>query len=432
MSELRLLYASNAFWAASGYGVQGRSLLPRLAELPEINGRQNIAMFAWYGLQGGVHNVEGFQVYPAGADPYGNDIIGAHTRDFGANVVITLIDVWVLKDIPRRVAPALWCPWLPIDHDPVPQVFLDALQGAHLPLTYSRWGHELLAKAGVENTYIPHGVEPAVFRVNADRGAIDQFRQEKLRGVDHLTVMVAANKGLPDRKAFQVQLRAWAKFAADKPGAKLYIHTEPSTRFQGVDLFALIHNLGIAEKVYFPNQYQYSKGYSTEYMAAMYNAADVFLGAAMAEGFGIPIIEAQACGAPVVVTDFSSMSELVRWGYRVAPRDMVWSPLNSWQAWPDVDGITEALEELYGQWHGQGKRWELRQRLYAQDQIHAEYSWDVIAKEHWGPVMTKLAGDVAPPMGEPVAPQRPTAPKARAIKLERVGPVIEGEFERVA
>ena len=57
--SLRILYSSNAFWSASGYGVQGRSLLPRLAELPEVGGRDNIAMFAWYGLQGGVHNVEG-------------------------------------------------------------------------------------------------------------------------------------------------------------------------------------------------------------------------------------------------------------------------------------------------------------------------------------------------------------------------------------
>lgn len=390
-------------------------------------------MFAWYGLNGGVHNVEGFKVYPAGGDPYGNDIIGAHTRDFQANIVISLIDVWVLRDIAKKIAPALWCPWLPIDHDPVPQAFLSALEGAHLPLTYSKWGHDMLEAAGVPNHYIPHGIEPTVYRVNADNEAVNRFKQEKLRGAEHLTVMVAANKGLPDRKAFQVQLRSWAKFAADKPGAKIYVHTEPTTRFGGLDLPALITNLGIGDKVYFPNQYEYSNGYSAEYLAMMYNAADVFLGAAMAEGFGIPIIEAQASGAPVVVTDFSSMPELVRWGYKVAPRDMVWSPLNAWQAWPDVDGITEALEELYAQWHDQGNRWELRQRLWASDQIHAEYSWDTIVKDQWGPLMTKLAGDVAPPVMEPVVPpQRPTAPVKRASKLERVGPTINGEFERVA
>jgi glycosyltransferase involved in cell wall biosynthesis len=422
-ASLRILYTSNAFWSASGYGVQGRSLLPRLAELPEIGGRDNIAMFAWYGLHGGMHNVEGFQIYPGMGDPYGNDVIGLHTQHFRANVVISLIDVWVMRDTAAKIAPALWLPWLPIDHDPVPQIVLESLRGSHLPLTYSKWGHELLAAAGVANHYIPHGVEPTVYKVIADRDAVNQFKQEKLRGVDHLTVMVAANKGYPDRKAFQVQLRAWAKFAKDKPNAKLYIHTEPSTKYSGVDMFALLRDLGIGDRVYFPNQYEYALGMSTDYLAMMYNAADAFLGAAMAEGFGIPIIEAQACGTPVIVTDFSSMPELVRWGYRVAPRDMVWSPLNAWQAWPDVDGITEALEELYAQWHDQGNTWEMRQRLWASEQIHQEYSWDTITRDQWAPLMTRLAGEVVQPEPVAAAPvQRPTVPPKKRVKLEHVGP----------
>jgi glycosyltransferase involved in cell wall biosynthesis len=431
---LRVLYSSNIITCKSGYGVQGASLLPRLAELPEIGGRSNIAQFAWYGLQGSMLDYDGFRIYPAGVDPYGNDIIGAHSRDFAADVVITLIDVWVLKQTAKNVAPAKWLPWLPIDHDPVPEVFLDALEGAHLPLTYSKWGHERLAAAGVKNVYIPHGVEPTVFRVNADAEQVQAFRQEKLRGVEHLTVMVAANKGLPDRKAFQVQLRAWARFAQDKPGAKIYVHTEPSTRFGGLDLPALAANLGISEKIFFPNQYEYSKGMSAEYLAMMYNAADVFLGAAMAEGFGIPIIEAQACGTPVIVTDFSAMPELVRWGFKVAPRDMIWSPLNAWQAWPDVDGIVEALEELYAQWHAQGDRWELRQRLWAQDQIHAEYGWDTIVAQQWAPLMGRLAGELRPqaPVPGPVIAS-PAPSSSGGGKLVRVGPpaaVIDGEWTR--
>jgi len=308
------------------------------------------------------------------------------------------------------------CPWLPIDHDPVPQRVLEALQGAHLPLTYSKWGHKLLASAGVENHYIPHGIEPTVFRVIDNVEAVQQFKQEKLRDVEHLTVMVAANKGLPDRKAFQVQLRAWAQFAKDKPKAKIYIHTEPSTRYGGIDFPALVAYLGIGDKIFFPNQYEYSKGYSAEYLAMMYNAADVFLGAAMSEGFGIPIIEAQAFGTPVIVTDFSAMPELVRWGYKIAPRDMVWSPLNSWQAWPDVDGIREALEELYGQWHDQGNRWEPAQRQAAQAQIHTEYDWNSIVRDQWAPLMQRLAGELAPPT--PVQPQ-PAQPAVHALGEQR-------------
>lgn len=111
-AKLRLLYSSNAFWAASGYGIQGKSLLPRLAELPEFGGKDAVAMFAWWGLDGGIHNVDGIRIYPKFDDPYGNDVIGAHTQHFGANVVSTLIDIWVLRNM-QQVAPAsasILCP----------------------------------------------------------------------------------------------------------------------------------------------------------------------------------------------------------------------------------------------------------------------------------------------------------------------------------
>lgn len=402
MSKLRLLYSSNAFWAASGYGVQGRSLLPRLAELPEFGGREAIAQFAWYGLVGGVHDVDGFRVYPAGTDAYGNDIIDSHTKDFRANIVISLIDVWVMHQTAQKVAPALWLPWLPIDHDPVPQRVLDSLNGAFRPLTYSKWGSERLAAAGVENTYIPHGIEPQIYRIHPNPEAIAQFKREMLRAEGHLTVMVAANKGYPDRKAFQVQLRAWAEFAKDKPTAKLYIHTEPTSMYGGLDLPALTGALGIDGKVLFPDRYQYYKGLPAEFMGFIYNAADVLLGASMSEGFGIPLIEAQACGTPVIVTDFSAMPELVRWGAGVPPADMIWTPMNSWQAWPDVRGITDALNALYDEWDDNGGKPEDRRKM-AQDAIHGEFSWDTIVANQWAPFITEIA-----PFAPPLEATRPT------------------------
>jgi glycosyltransferase involved in cell wall biosynthesis len=392
-----MLYSSNAFWAASGYGVQGKSLLPRLAELPEFGGRENIAQFAWYGLQGGVHNVMGFRVYPVSQDAYGNDVVGAHTRHFQANLVVTLIDAWVLHNTAEKVKPALWCPWLPIDHDPVPQRVLDAREGAYMPITYAKWGHEMLSKEGVENIYIPHGIETDQYYVERDREAIRKFRQ-KMFGAecDHLTVMVAANKGYPDRKAFQFQLRAWANFAKDKPNARLYIHTEPTDMFGGIVFPELTNRIGITDKVIFPDRYQYHRGFPETFMRLMYNSADMFLGATMSEGFGIPIIEAQACGTPVIVTDFSAMPELVRWGTATEMADLWWSPMNSWQAIPSVANITNALHDYYEQWQDAGADWPIERRIEAQDAIHSEYSWDVIVADQWAPLMQQIGNAVTP------------------------------------
>ena len=39
---------------------------------------------------------------------------------------------------------------------------------------------------------------------------------------------------------------------------------------------------------------------------------DVYVQTAGAEGFGMPILDAMACGTPVVAPDYSAMSEQVR------------------------------------------------------------------------------------------------------------------------
>jgi glycosyltransferase involved in cell wall biosynthesis len=67
----------------------------------------------------------------------------------------------------------------------------------------------------------------------------------------------------------------------------------------------------------------------------------------MGEGFGITVLEAQACGVPAIVTDFSAMKEVCGAGWHVG-HEPYWTGLNSWQAVPEVDEIADALEECYG------------------------------------------------------------------------------------
>lgn len=398
MTALRLLYSSNAFWAASGYGVQGKSLLPRLAALPQLGGKQNIAQFAWWGLQGGIHEVDGFRIYPQFNDPYGNDVIGSHAQHFGANWVVTLIDAWVLRNTAESIKPALFCPWLPIDHDPVPEAVLQSIKGAYMPITYAKWGHELLTKAGVENVYIPHGIETGTYRVNPNHEQARDFKRQ-LTGIEDafLCVMVAANKGQPDRKWFQGQYEAFRDFAKDKPNVRLYHHTLMTQHHGGVDLKELANQLGLQGRVIFPNPYMYQLGYPPDFLAHVYNAADVLLAVAMSEGFGIPIIEAQACGCPVITTNFSAMPELVRWGHLVDVADLVYTPMKSYQAWPSKSSMLDKLQRLYEAWEIAGGDWPLVKRVATSAAIHAEYDWDAIVRDQWAPFVERVAED-APPL----------------------------------
>ena len=383
--KLRIMYASNAPWCASGYGIQGRSLLPRLKQLDVVD---DIAIFAWFGLQGGGTMANGFPVYPAGLDAYGNDMYGAHCGHFRADILVTLIDAWVIKpNVVEDIKPALWLPWLPVDHDPAPEIVTKAIKDAYMPISYAKFGREMLDKAGVPNVYIPHGVEPGIFRVIDDE-TVAGFRREVCEDAAWLGVMVSANKGWPSRKGFEETLLAFKSILPQLPQpAMLYIHADYTKATQGGDLAGLVKAMGLEEHVRFPNRYKLWIGeYDQAYLAMMYNAADVFLGPSRGEGFGIPIIEAQACGTPVVVTNFSSMPELVRWGVAVDPSSLCWTYQDSFQAVPDVPGIAEAMLQLTEE--RRSLNGKLRQkRMETSEAIHQEFGWDSLVKDYWRPML---------------------------------------------
>lgn len=47
-----------------------------------------------------------------------------------------------------------------------------------------------------------------------------------------------------------------------------------------------------------------------DHLVALYNAADAFMFPSLSEGFGWPVIEAQACGTPVIASNFQPMPEV--------------------------------------------------------------------------------------------------------------------------
>jgi glycosyltransferase involved in cell wall biosynthesis len=70
------------------------------------------------------------------------------------------------------------------------------------------------------------------------------------------------------------------------------------------ELFATIDGLGLSNRIVRP-------GYIAEAdLPALYAAADVFVLPSHYEGFGLPVLEAMACGCPVVVADNSSLPEV--------------------------------------------------------------------------------------------------------------------------
>ncbi len=68
-------------------------------------------------------------------------------------------------------------------------------------------------------------------------------------------------------------------------------------------IFAKVQALGLADSVIFPGFIDDSD------LPALYSAADFFAYPSLYEGFGLPVLEAQACGTPVLTAANSSLPE---------------------------------------------------------------------------------------------------------------------------
>lgn len=384
----RCIISSNAPWANTGYANQTKHIIRGIRDLGHP-----VALHAWWGLEGGPTTWEGIPVYPRHFDAYGNDASAYYCHEFKADVLITLIDLWVLDPALGYMGNTKWTPLFPIDHsDPIPSVVAERFAAAHRLLVYSQYAErEVKAYDGGRYAekvrYIPHGIETSIYRpCNPDerRG----FRQ-RLFGdwpADAFVVgMVAANKGYPCRKSFPEAMEAFAMFAANHPEARLYLHSYAGMEFKGPDLQEMAKHFGIQDLTRLANPRLLLGGaYSDEDMRQVYCAMDVLLAPSQGEGFGLPILEAQSCGTPVLSTDHSAMTENVGVGWRVKPLRMVPTLLWGKMAEADPVGIHHALEECYRE---SGNGW----RMQAARDFALGYDWARVLPL-WGDFLNEMDG----------------------------------------
>lgn len=98
-------------------------------------------------------------------------------------------------------------------------------------------------------------------------------------------------------------LKAWALLGAEAAGRQLVIVGAGRDEAYTASLHALAAELGIADDVVFVG------GVPLEETVPFYRAADAFVYPSLNETFGLPILEAMACGCPVVTSDTSAMPE---------------------------------------------------------------------------------------------------------------------------
>ena len=321
------------------------------------------------------------------------------------DVILHLHDAWWLGPPPANVRDAVrgsklppMVSWLPILFDPLlsddparPDRSGAALELFSGVVSMSLWGRGVYerALAGVAAVlkgaaseaavstsrwlppllgHVPHALHPAfaegplAFESVARSGLRKQLR---LPETAFVVLLVGQNPPPPSseasRKSHRTAIRAFARFRQEvgqlcagtsgdgcvgAPVAHLHVHSD---LHGAVDIESLLKDVGLSLE----NGASASREQlSPELLRNLYSSSDVLLQLSRAEGFGLPVIEAQACGTPVIVNGATAMAENVLLGKVLLPtarqspsggrsdRPGSWTP-------PDGAAAVEALLEIW-------------------------------------------------------------------------------------
>jgi glycosyltransferase involved in cell wall biosynthesis len=374
--KMRILWQSNSPWCNTGYGQQTHQITQRIRDLG-----YPIAIFPFYGHSGQTLMWEGMQMFPCEPGQDWGQIRGKiYFDEWKADVLITLQDTWPLEGLSEEVK---WVPWTPVDHDPIAPMVVSMMHHSAIvkPIAMTRWGQEQLNNAGVESYYIPHGVHTQCFEPDPEL----REKRRKLLGFEDMFVIGMVGTNTVERKNWSAALRGFEIFARGKDDVVFYMHTEMNSKF-GVNLFMLREYLKIEEKTCFPDPNKMLMGIDNMEMRALYNTMDVFLLPTKGEGFGIPIVEAQACGVPIITTKCTSHAELVGAGWFITDLHPHWTPQGSFQFDCRAEEVAEKLEIAYKTWQTGGMA-DLREKARVKA---LEYSWDTLVPEYWAPTLEDI------------------------------------------
>lgn len=371
---MKVLWASN-YSSQSGYASQARMIVPRL----KAAGHQ-MTVFELSNGQRLPNEIGGIQVLPVGLDPLGSDLMLNHAQAMRAHAVISLVDAWGLNgDVMKRVA---WYPMTPVDTQPAAPRVVDALKSAKRPIAIAQYGVQELRRAGYDPYYIPHVVDPAVWypRDKQRARAAINFANERF-----MVSFVGVNDSTPNRKGIPELLMAWQIFTERHPDALLYLHTAehgnlPVSNIGGVRIDVMLKTFGInPQTVHMVEQYRYRTGIPHSELANIAAASDVFILPTRGEGFGLPLLEFQRVGTPVITTNCCTGLELCFSGWLV-DGEPEWSVQDCVVTKPGVASIVDALEAAYAERDNPQRRAKAIEgaRAYDVDTVMAKYALPVM------------------------------------------------------
>ena len=346
---MRIMPVSDSPWAPTGFGTNTKNISAIWAENGHnigYGGCQNPKNEKWktdWPLGQKEKKVE-FELLPImhpGQEKFGEKSFDTWLQNFKPDLVFTHLDIQMFSYIGDRMQPSnaniplrndkgkfltpkerkemmdnifkqlLKGPkWklggiIPIDGQPSIPKWIDTLKHVQYPVAMSRYGQAVMREDfdGYESTYIPHGVDCNFFKPKMNAKPDDAF----------VVGTVARNQ---HRKNIPRMMKAYSTFVKENKltpkDSRLLLHMfwEDGMGWN-IDYMAKYYD--IREYLIPPTMGNLDQGQAPDEagMVDIFNMIDIFALPTAGEGFGIPTVEAMACGKPIVITNYTTGYELV-------------------------------------------------------------------------------------------------------------------------
>lgn len=438
MNKLKILMCSEASFLNSGFSIYAKEILSRLYSTDKYE----IAEFAsyahvndekdkdipWSIYANAVNSKDSrYQEYSSRTDNmFGRWRFDKVVIDFKPDVVIDVRDYWMSayqEHSPTRKM-FHWVLMPTVDSAPQQQQWIDTFLNADAIFTYSDWGANVLKeqsnnKINYIDTTSP-GVDLDIFRIQ------DKKICRESMGIETDAIIIGSVMRNQKRKlipelftSFRTLLDKYEK--NNNPiGKKIYLYLHTSYPDAGWDIPELLKESRVANKVLFTKVCRkcsnvsasiftgpqticpacltknlifpsVTSGVTSENLSTIYNCFDLYVQYAICEGFGMPQVEAGACGIPIATVNYSAMCDIVKKlnAYPIEIKTYFKElETRAKRVYPDNDSLISIIEKFISL----PEPMQYKKRLKTRELTEKFYNWDDIALK-WQKYLDKLNAD---------------------------------------
>ena len=385
----RILWIGESSFLSTGFSVYGKEVLSRLY----LSGKYDIAELGAYGYQTDIRCLDlpwtyycNMPVSPAeeeeyrshGANQWGRWRIHDVLLDFKPDIVCDIRDWWMMEFVEHNVFRDMfhWSIMPTIDSAPQREQWLSTYLNADSVCAYSEFGRNVLMDESNGRVKFHNIASPA-----ADYDVWKPHPNKKeLRGfldLEENIFIVGTVMRNQKRKLYPELISAFKDFLIKYPelGKKTFLYCHTAYPDLGWDIPRLIRESGIGHKILFtyacqkckhvfPSFFQDAtqtcprcktgiarmptsdRGIDNRQLSNIVNCFDIYVQYSICEGFGMPQIEAAACGVPIMAVNYSAMESVLKnlKGIPIRVQTLFReAETHSYRAYPDNNDFVEKL-----------------------------------------------------------------------------------------